>query len=603
MTATRGKLQARIDFVSMNSPSENKTLSAWPYAALLALIMLVVYGRVCNFRFLVWDDPTHVVDNRLVNPPSAEGLATIWQQPYWGLYVPLSYTFFSAEASIARKTSPGEIGSKANPAVFHVGNLMLHVGCVLLVFVLLRRLFGHNGAAFAGALLFGLHPLQVESVAWVSETRGVLCAFFSLVAILEYLRFGRFEHEDSADSRMTKTRLSYSARLLPPMHYSLATLSFAAALLCKPAAVALPLVVGILAVGLLRHRLLRTLILLSPWFAMALGVTVLTKILQPGTSLAAASPYWARPMLAGDALTFYINKLVAPVLLIPDYGRSPGAVMSDWTFYFAWLVPAALFAAFACLRNRRIWLVASGIFVCWLLPVLGFVAFDYQRLSTVADRYVYLSMLGPALALSWFLSRPRSRRVVIGLATLLCIFAAMTFHHVSHWRDDESLLEYTLAVNPGSVMANCNLGFVLSQRGRHRAAVYFYEKALKTDPKHDLSHLNLGWALFSLGDVENAKQHLFEARRLMPDEPWVYFNLGSVAMHSGDDPAAAAYFEEAIKRDPRFFRAHANLANVRHRQGRAAEAMKGWQTALQLVEPNSKEARKIRRAMEAAEQR
>ncbi|MEK6216745.1 MAG: hypothetical protein N2B03_05945, partial [Boseongicola sp.] len=206
----------------MNLPHQHKSLSAWHYAALLTLVVLLVYGRVCSFGFIVWDDPGPVIDNRLVNPPSAGALLEIWQQPYFGLYVPISYTMFAAEATIARQTVPGVDGDRANPTVFHLGSLLLHTACVLLVFVLLRRLCGNAAAAFAGSLLFALHPLQVEAVAWISETRGLLCAFFSLLAILGYFRCVGYEVGDQKLPADTKTRLQYVS------YHALATLAFVA---------------------------------------------------------------------------------------------------------------------------------------------------------------------------------------------------------------------------------------------------------------------------------------------------------------------------------------------------------------------------------------
>ena len=559
------------------------------------MVVLVVYGRTCTFGFLVWDDPKHVVDNELVNPPSAESLAKIWQEPYWGLYVPISYTVFAAEATVARRTVPGEIETRPNPAVFHAVSLLLHAACVLLVFVLLRRLCGHDAAAFAGALLFGLHPMQVESVAWISETRGLLCAFFSLLAILGFLRFVGYDAQGEQEKEHAKTSA------ISWLGYGLATAAFVAACLCKPAAVAVPAVVGVLAVGWLRHRPLKVFWLLTPWLLVALCVVVLTKTQQPDSVVWAVAPYWARPVLAADALAFYAYKLATPILLVPDYGRSPSAVMGHWTFYATWALPVVLLGSFCVFRSRRVWLVAAGVAVCWLLPVLGLVPFDYQRYSTVADRYVYLAMLGPAFALAWYLSKPRPRAILTTTVILFCVLAGLTVNQISHWRDDISLLDHNLAVNRGSVMGNHNRGYLYSREKQYRAAAQHFSRALATDPKHGESHLNMGWALASMGYVEDAKGHLSEALRLMPDEPLVHFNIAGVALFCDDDPQLAAkYFKNAVALDPGFVRAHLNLAQARLRQGRVDDAVASWQSALQLVHPKSKAAEDIRRAMKEA---
>ena len=167
----------------------------WPAALLLAVVVAAVYGQVAGFKFLNWDDRQQVVDNPLVNPPSWQGIAAAWRRPYWGLYVPLSYTWFALEAVVARRVAQPDATGGLSPAVFHLGNLFLHLGCTLLTLAILRRLLklgmaapaaGNDAAAArhldvaacAGALLFAVHPLQVESVAWISEGRGLLCACF-----------------------------------------------------------------------------------------------------------------------------------------------------------------------------------------------------------------------------------------------------------------------------------------------------------------------------------------------------------------------------------------------------------------------------------------
>ncbi len=161
--------------------------TAWLPVLLLVAATLAAFCPVAGHEFLCWDDEQHSLENPHLNPVSRQGLGKIWSEPYWGLYVPLSYTFFAGETLIARRPLPGG-GFALNPMVFHLGNLALHVGCVLMVFVIVRRLFRHDWAACMAALLFALHPVQVESVAWISETRGVLCAWFSLTAVWLYLR-------------------------------------------------------------------------------------------------------------------------------------------------------------------------------------------------------------------------------------------------------------------------------------------------------------------------------------------------------------------------------------------------------------------------------
>jgi tetratricopeptide (TPR) repeat protein len=583
----------------MSKPLHNKIPQAWLLAGMLVLVMGAVYGSVYSFEFLDWDDGKHIVDNRRVNPPSADGLRLTWQKPYWGLYVPLSYTFFSVEAAIARQPAAEGPGSEANPAVFHLGNLALHIGCVLLVFALLRRLFTNDLAAFGGALLFGLHPLQVESVAWISETRGLLCAFFSLLAIFDYVRW----RDPNCDSPAHK-------------YYASATLALLAALLCKPVAVAVPLVVGVLAIGLLRQKLSSAAIALTPWFVIALVFVVITKHLQPDEQIATVAPYWARPLLVGDALTFYLCKLVAPLWLVTDYGRTPTIVMSGWTMYVAFLVPLALVAGLSFLKSRRIWLVCLGIFACWLLPVLGLIPFKYQQISTVADRYVYLSMLGPALALGWYLSRPRSRAALGIVAAVLCLLAGLSFQQTSHWRNTRTLLANVLAVNPKSVVGQQLTGYLLAQEGKHAEALKWYRQAMLNHPDHEVLHLNtvvslaalghddealaaarraveriprnplLQWKLAELlarrGEVKAGVERYEKALQIDPDCALAHLALGKLLQNDGQWDAAADHYRGAIASDPFFVQAYVNLGTVFEHEGKLYEAADCYLAALKI---------------------
>jgi len=480
--------------------------------ALLVVTVLAVFGRVGGHEFLTWDDRQHIHGNPHLNPVSWRGLAGIWAEPYWGLYVPASYTFFAAEALIAQRPLPGGVGYSFDPMVFHLGNLALHVACVLLVFSVLRRLFRHDGAACAGALLFALHPAQVESVAWISETRGVLCAMFCLLAVWFCVR-----PVATAESR-TSAAICYAA----------ATAAFLLALLSKPAAAVLPLMIGTIEIALLHRPAWRVLLRMGPWLVASAGWIILTKSQQPDTLLWFVPPLWARGLLAGDALAFYAYKLLAPLQFGPDYGRTPAWVMGQWWFYVAWLLPAALLGALAAAPGRRLWLTAAALFVICLLPVLGFVAFDFQRISSVADRYLYLAMLGPAVALSGILAARWNRCSVAAAGGVLCLLGIFSFVQVSHWHDDNTLFVHAGRINPDSVMANHNLGFALARQGRFVEATARYLKVLDVDPHHAESQLGLGVALLELGNLEQAEKHLRKAARLKPDWALPHYHLARV---------------------------------------------------------------------------
>ena len=328
------------------------------------------------------------------------------------------------------------------PAYFHAGNLALHIACVLLAFILLRRILargaGRQGetppgrgsavrdaAACGGALLFGLHPLQVESVAWISEARGLLCGVFAIVALWQYVEYSEF-------SRSRRPRM---------VHYVVATGAFLLALLSKPTAVAVPLVAGVLELGLWRRPFGRVFWPLAPWLAAAAVVAVGTRSLQSESLLPWVPPLPVRPLVAADALQHDLVTLVAPLWLTPDYGRSPRWLMDQGWISLAGapVLLAVLLALTGLGRSRRVWWTFAAVFVAWLVPVLGLVPFHFQRISTVADRYLYLALLGPAAAWAWWLSRCPIRWVFRANLALIVSLGWMSFIQASYWRNDRTL--------------------------------------------------------------------------------------------------------------------------------------------------------------------
>ena len=255
--------------------------------------------------------------------------------------------------------------------------------------------------------------------------------------------------------------------------------------------------------------------------------------------------------MAGDALAFYLYRLVGPVYGAVDFGRTPAMVIQQGWLYLAWLLPVATLAALACLRNRRIWLIAAAVFIAWTVPVLGLVPFDFQGISTVADRYLYLAMLGPALALGWFLSVRWNAWTAIASAGVLCLLGVLSWHQTSNWRDNFTLFEHGVRVNSRSILANHNLAYTLAREGLHGQAIPHYQAVLQLNPRHVMARLNLATSLLAVRQTEQAEQHLREALRLKPGSAELLFNLGNISMFGRGDPREAAVrYRAAIQADP-----------------------------------------------------
>lgn len=561
----------------------------------IVFVTTVVFGQVARHDFLTWDDDVHVTDNPLLNPVSAESLKAIWSAPYEGLYVPLSYTFFAAEAALPQDllgANTTTSGSPLNPRLFHVGNVILHIACGILVFLILLQLTGDELAAGYGALVFCLHPVQVESVAWISESRGLLAACLSLLSIHSYLKFATSAKTTISSDRVTTSRM-------PRRHYVMATLFFAMALLAKPTAVAVPLILAVIDWKLLGRHWKRSATALSGWVILAVIFAVVTKSEQSTSTMAFIPPVWARPLIAGDALSFYLLKLTVPSGLTFDYGRTPARVMESLWIYFAWTIPVAVFLIVRFRIRHAVAEAALLIFLAGLLPVLGFVAFAFQDISTVADRYLYLSMLGAALAVAAMISRIRLSNMVPGTSVCLLVLAILSIRQLSFWHDNSALYLRGLEVNPRSFVSCNNLGNQLLKKNQLREAAEMFNRAIAIKPSNATAHYNLGLSRARSGQPQPAISEFRDAiairqTRGMEVKVEMYFDLAASLERVGQLDDAEIQYRNALEVAPELTRARLGLGNVYHAKGDIDSAVTQFRMALK-TQPDSVTA-KIRLA-------
>lgn len=587
-------------------------------AAVLLLVILpaLVFARIVAHDFVLWDDTIEIYKNPYLDLPTWQAVAELWRHPYINLYVPVSYTAFALLAAVARLPAPdpalGETGALLDPRVFHAASWSLHLVNTLLVFAILRLLAGRlfagdrtpnrpetwpgagvgtrHAAAAAGALVFALHPVQVESVAWASELRGLLCGAFSLLCIWLYLR--RWEsvppgdagsHGDPDDPPHLASAGWPGAHPWPAgrsgaFMYAGALLAGALAMLAKPSAVSLPLVLLALDRWGLRRPWRACLAGAAPFLALAAPMVLLTQDAQPVRPEIVA-PLWQRPFVAGDALAFYLRKLVLPVGLGIDYGRTPARVLAGAWGHAAWLIPmaAALLAWWAARRaaverdaHATSWMPASGaVSLAALLPVLGLVPFAFQYYSTVADRYLYLAMLGPALAVACWLARGRNAAAWAAVGALLAGWAVLAYVQAGTWRNSVTLLSHAIEVNPASDVSFANRGMALARRGQLGGAEEDIREALRLNPGNHKAHSNLGNVLLLRGRREAAIAEYRAAIAIEPGWAESHSNLGMALATRRDLDEAAAQFGEALRLDPRSASARSGLKQVialRHRQ-------------------------------------
>ncbi len=497
---------------------------------LLVGVIAAVYATRLDHQFLHWDDNVNVWNNARLNPVTLRGVTEFWTDDYARLYAPLTYTFFALEALVSPR-SGGLPNGALDPWVFHFGSLVLHSACALLVLAILARLFGSMPAALAGALLFAVHPVQVESVAWISETRGLLAAFFSLAAVALYV--ARWD--------APAARASYATVL-----YVLATLSFMLALLSKPSAVVVPLIVLVLEIGLRRQKLGPAAAPLLLWFVLAAAFAGITMAVQGSAADFVDNPILARPFLALDAAVRHLFHIALPARLGPDYGYSPSSVMDEQLWFATGVLLIGLAYLLWTLPYKEVWLTALGVFFVALLPTLGLVTFDFQRVSTVADRYAYLALLGPAIALTWLLVR-YGTPVRYGLvAVLLALLAVASFDQSKHWSDDGTLATHALKLNLRSRTFQNQAGAACFRNGEYDKARVHFEEAVELEPANMLSVYNLALTQLRLGEPEKAAANLREVVRQQPNHADAHAHLGEALTRLKDYAAARQAYQDAL---------------------------------------------------------
>lgn len=413
---------------------------------------------------------------------------------------------------------------------------------------------------FCGAALFALHPIQVEAVRWVTGLNDLLCMFFALGASLLYISF--------SDSNSNKNQPNGKKWFL----YYFALASFILALLSKPAAVVLPLMLLFVERIFIKKQWRESLRALLPWLVPAAAIIAITKIAEPEAQNI-FSPLWARPLIALDALGFYLSKLLYPVWLGPDYGRTPKSILENSWAYLTWVAPVLLLSLAWFLRRKYDWFIgALLVFVCGLIPVLGFVPFRYQSHSTVADRYLYLPFLGIAILAAYALQSLKKGRIpksalalTVGAILLLC--AGLSMRQVRFWQNNATLFKHVRDVNPTSWVAHTNYGSFLLHTGRFNEAAQSFELAAKQQPDYFALYTDLAYAYARAGKNSQAEKAYRDAMRKRPGSAVALAGLGNVLGQSGKRKEAISHYRRALKLDPWLAEVWFNLGNALYQEG------------------------------------
>lgn len=545
-------------------------------ASALGVCTFVVYAQTSRHAFLHYDDNVYVTDNphiqtgglwKTVGWALTTGYAANWHPLTW-LSHWLDYQLYGL-----------------NPAGHHLTNVILHMANTVLLFLLLHRMTGALWRSAFVAALFALHPLHVESVAWVAERKDVLSAFFWFLTMWAYVRYAE------------RPRAG---------RYLVVVVLFGLGLMAKPMLVTLPFVLLLLDywplarlghnTGRLAREAKTCVIEKIPLFALSAvssGITLIAQHRGGAMSGMEHLPFSSRAANAVVSYVAYMIKMVWPTGLASPYPH-PEHTLPAWHVAGSALV-LILFSLVTArqVRRRPYALIGWLWFLGALVPVIGLIQVGNQAM---ADRYTYVPLIGLFIVVAWGLrdlmgNRRMARTVVAtGSGIALALLAALTWAQVGYWRNDAALFSHAVAVTRGNYVAHNNLGNALDQMGRTDEAIRHYQQALAIRPNHVRAYVGLGNALFKKRLPQEAMRAYLKALELRPDHAPAHINLGYLLVMNGQVEQGMQHLLRAVEIEPENPEAHNNLGVAFGVQQRLDEAIAEFSAAIAL-RPNYPEAR------------
>lgn len=578
----------------------DRSRKTWIAAALLVGVTIAVYAAVAGNGFVVYDDPKYVTGNPEVRRGlTLAGLEWAWTTGHASNWHPVTWMSHMLDQDLF-----GE-----GPAGQHLTSLFLHAANTLLLFLLLERTTGSIGRSAFVAALFGVHPLHVESVAWISERKDVLSTFFWLLATLAYVRWTR------SPSRP---------------RYLLVVFLAALGLASKPMVVTLPFTLLLLDIWPLARLSagVRALVLEKlPLFALSAASCIVTFLVQrAGGAMGSLDRYTPATRMSNACISVgaYLRKAVWPrdlAVYYPYPTHAPAAWRIAGVIVLVVLVSALALRE----RRRRPYLLVGWLwFLGTLVPVIGLVQVGIQ---SMADRYTYVPLTGIFIMVAWgvpdlaarlFEKRRESLArwlAIPGVAAVLAL-AGCTWIQVGYWRDSKTLFAHALDVTTDNSIAHADLGIALATEGKFEEAIAHYRESLRIRPGHAPTLHRLGKALKRIGHEDEAAASFNEALRgdpdfadarndlglllagqgkvqeaieqfelvlrVQPDDAQAYYNLGQALAQQGHEDDARRHFERALSLDSDFAGAHASLGRLLEAEGKTREAIEHFETAIRI---------------------
>jgi protein O-mannosyl-transferase len=604
-------LRNKVDDPPVDHPAGcgNKRTKVGVYV-LLAVAVLLVFGRTLRYEFVNYDDGPYVYENvHVTQGLTLDGIGWSFIHSVNSNWHPLTMMSHMLDCQFYGLNAGGH----------HFTNVLLHGATAILLFLVLRRMLGLRSnksigattpqvglrpdtfvgatSAQAGTLwpsafvaaLFALHPLHVESVAWISERNDVLSGLLFMLTLLMYVRYVEKSKVQGPKSKAC---------------YGLTLLFFALGLMSKPTVVTLPFVLLLLDYWPLNRfelslkGFLRLVFEKLPFFALSAAACAATLLAQKKAIF--PLPISLRISNAVVSYVTYLGQMFYPVRLTVLYPYPEKGLLPPWKIILALVLLAGISAGVLRLRRTRPYLLVGWMwYLGMLVPMIGLIQ---SGLRAHADRYTYLPFIGVFIMLAWGAGEAFQRwrlpaPPIWGIAMLiLAACSARTMDQLSLWQNSGTLFRHNIAVTKNNALAYYNLGEYCFTQGRTDETIDNYRKAIQIQPGYDDALNNLGVALAQKGELDEAVARIRESIHYRPDRADAYYNLGNVfVMQHRLDDAADAY-TEALRLKPNYPGAHNNLANVLLTQGHQDAAIRHYQEALRW-NPNHEGAKRQLRSL------
>ncbi|MDL1964210.1 MAG: tetratricopeptide repeat protein, partial [Deltaproteobacteria bacterium] len=527
---------------------------------LLIAAILIAYWQVKNFDFIDYDDESYVTKNPHVRAGlTREGIIRAFTTDHEANWHPLTWLSHMLDCELYG----------LNPMGHHWTSLQIHIANTLLLFLILQYMTGALWRSAFVAALFALHPLHVESVAWVAERKDVLSAFFGMLTILAYCRY---------------------AKQPSIAGYILIILFLGMGLMAKPMLVTLPFLLLLLdfwPLGRLRFATISRLVPEKiPLFVLSAVSTFVTYFVQQhGGAVTSLEVLPLKIRIANALISYlsYIEKMIWPsglAVFYPYPERLLGqAVLSGLVIFCLSVLVIQNSHRFPYLVTGWLWYLGT------LVPVIGLVQVGSQ---SMADRYTYIPLIGLFIIVAWgiadILMRYQIKRVALAIvySSVLAFFMISAWFQVRHWQNSVTLFTHTLNVTHNNSHAHYSLGYALARQGKLDKAIVHYSRALQINPNYTIALNSLGYALAHQGKIDKAIVHYSRALQINPDYVNAHNNLGNALAHQENIKGAFFHYYEALRINPDYDGAYFNLGKIYANQGKIGKAIINYKKAIRI---------------------